>query len=102
VPPDYVLGDAGALMTRKGSVGGRHIAMERGLRPGWCGWPFPSNTGDLSRPRRRVGQPANPDPHGATQGTGAQTGGHPPTAAGHFRDLSGEAAAAGLNIAQFA
>jgi hypothetical protein len=27
-------------MTRKRSVGGRHIAMERGLRPGWCGLPF--------------------------------------------------------------
>ena len=27
-------------MARKGGAGGRHIAMERGLRPGWCGLPF--------------------------------------------------------------
>jgi hypothetical protein len=27
-------------MTRRGNAGGRHVAMERGLRPGWCGWPF--------------------------------------------------------------
>ena len=24
----------------KGSIGGRHVAKERGLIPAWSGWPF--------------------------------------------------------------
>ena len=27
-------------MVRKHSAGGKHVAMERGLKPEWCGWPF--------------------------------------------------------------
>jgi hypothetical protein len=61
-----------------------------------------AHLGGRDRPNQRVGQPANPKADGATQGTGARTGALPHIASDHFRDLSGEAAAAGLNIAQFA
>ena len=71
----------------KGSAGGRYIAMERGLRPGWCGWPFRGELRELAarsggrrsgaagRPWRRVGQPANPEADGATRGTRTRKGG---------------------------
>ena len=58
--------------------------------------------GGRARPNQQVGQPANPVPDGATRAARARNGGVPRVVAGHFRDLSGEAAAAGLNIAQFA
>jgi hypothetical protein len=91
-------------MARKGSAGGRHIAVERGLKPGWCGWPFRrelrefgcqvlrraaqypkaarrgaviADRGGQARPRQRVGQPVHLGPDGATRGTGAPTGGVP-------------------------
>jgi hypothetical protein len=58
--------------------------------------------GGQARPSQPVDQPANPEPDGATQATRARTGGGPRMAAGHSRDLTREAAAAGQNIAQFA
>ena len=72
-------------------IGARHIAWMRG-----------AFRGGQARPRSLVDQPANPEPAGATRGTQARTGGVPGMAAGHFRDLTREAAAAGSNIAQFA
>ena len=33
------------------SKGGRHIAMERGLRPNGSGWPFRREMGELAVPR---------------------------------------------------
>jgi hypothetical protein len=62
-------------MTRKGNAGGRHIAMERGLRQGRCGWPFPRPGAVGARPMQAVGQPANPEADGATRArVGAKEG----------------------------
>ena len=62
-------------MTRKGNAGGRHIAMERGLRQGRCGWPFPRPGAVGARPMQPVGQPANPEADGATRArVGAKEG----------------------------
>jgi hypothetical protein len=48
-------------MTRKGNAGGRHIALERGLRQGRCGWPFPRPGAVGARPMQPVGHSANPE-----------------------------------------
>ena len=78
-------------MKARRQIGARHVAWMRG-----------AFLDGRARPNQQVGQPANPAADGATRGAGALTGGLPHTVADHFRDLSGEAAAAGLNIAQFA
>ena len=50
------------MKSQRRQVGGRFLARERGaFRDG------------QARPRRRVGQPANPEPDGATRGAGART-----------------------------
>jgi hypothetical protein len=55
-------------MTRKGSTGGRHVAMERGLRPGWCGWPFRRELRELAAKcfvgQRRTSPPVIPTASG--------------------------------------
>jgi hypothetical protein len=48
--------------------------------------------GGQARPRNPEDQPANPEPDGATWATRARNGGVPRVAAGHFRDLTFEAA----------
>jgi hypothetical protein len=53
-------------MKARRQIGARHVAWMRGAYLGGRG-----------RPNHRVGQPANPEPDGATRGTGAQTGGLP-------------------------
>ena len=78
-------------MKARRQIGARHVAWMRG-----------AFRGGTARPNQRVGQPANPQPDGATRGAGALTGGLPHIGTDDFRDLSGEAAVAGLNIAQFA
>lgn len=76
---------------RRRQIGARHVARMRG-----------AFRGGQARPKNPVDQPANPEPDGATRATWARTGSARCTAAGHFRDLTREAAAAGRNIAQFA
>jgi hypothetical protein len=78
-------------MKARRQIGARHIARMRG-----------AFRGGQARPRNPVDQPANPEPDGATRATRARTGSAPCMAAGHSRDLTCEAAAAGRNIAQFA
>jgi hypothetical protein len=78
-------------MKARRQIGARHVAWMRG-----------AFRGGQARPRNPVDQPANPEPDGATRATRARTGSAPCMAAGHFRDLTPEAAAAGPNIAQFA
>jgi hypothetical protein len=45
------------MRTRKRGKGGRHVAMERGLRPSGSGWPFRRELRELASlcfsPRRR-------------------------------------------------
>ena len=48
--------------------------------------------GGQARPRNPEDQPANLEPDGATRATRARNGGVPRVAAGHFRDLTFEAA----------
>jgi len=78
-------------MKARRQIGARHVAWMRG-----------AYRGGRARPRNPEDQPANPEPDGATRAAQAGNGGVPRVVAGHLRDLSGEAAAAGLNIAQFA
>jgi hypothetical protein len=78
-------------MKARRQIGARHVAWMRG-----------AFRGGQARPRNPVDQPANPEPDGATRATRARTGSAPCMAAGHSRDLTREAAAAGHNIAQFA
>ena len=78
-------------MKARRQIGARHVAWMRG-----------AYRGGQARPRNPEDQPANPEPDGATRAARARNGGVPRVAADCFRDLSGEAAAAGLNIAQFA
>ena len=78
-------------MKARRQIGARHVAWMRG-----------AFLDGRARPNQQVGQPANPEADGATRGAGALTGGLHHIGTDDFRDLSGEAAAAGLNIAQFA
>ena len=100
-------------MKARRQIGAKHVAWMRGAFP--AGGPGPARPGPIrqrdpsaslegspSRPTQGVGQPANPETDGATRGAGALTGGLHHIGTDDFRDLSGEAAAAGLNIAQFA
>jgi hypothetical protein len=50
------------MKSQRRQVGGRYLARARG-----------AFRGGQARPWRRVGVPANPEPDGATRGTGAQT-----------------------------
>ena len=78
-------------MRDRRQIGARHIARARG-----------AFAGGTALPVKPVGQPASPERNGATQADTARTGGLSGLLAGRLRDLSGEAAAAGRNIAQFA
>jgi hypothetical protein len=49
------------MKSQRRQIGGRFLARERGA---FCG--------GQARLRRRVGLPANPEPDGATRGTGAR------------------------------
>ena len=78
-------------MKARRQIGARHVAWMRG-----------AFLDGRACPNQQVGQPTNPEADGATRGAGALTGGLHHIGTDDFRDLSGEAAAAGLNIAQFA
>ena len=74
-------------MTRKGNAGGRHIAMERGLRQGRCGWPFPRPGAVGARPMQAVGHAADREADGATRARVGAKEGQPPRV-GKFWDLA--------------
>jgi len=76
---------------RRRQIGARHIARVRG-----------AFRGGQARPTSSVAQPASLERDGATRATQALRGGTPCIAAGHFRDLTLEAAAAGRITAEFA
>jgi len=78
-------------MKARRQIGARHIARMRG-----------AFRGGQARPRNTVDQPANPEQDGGTRATRARTVGVPGMAAGHFRDLTREAPAAGRMAAQSA
>ena len=46
------------MRAKSKSVGGRYVAIERGLVPRWSGWPFPGEVPDLrsrrTKKRRRA------------------------------------------------
>jgi hypothetical protein len=52
------------MKSQRRQIGGRYLARARG-----------AFRGGQARPRRWVGQPADPEPNGATRGTGARKGG---------------------------
>jgi len=76
---------------RRRQIGARHVAWTRG-----------AFRGDQARPANSVAQPANLELDGATRATRALTGSGPGEAAGHLRDLTLKAAAAGQITAEFA
>jgi len=72
-------------------IGARHVAWMRG-----------AFRGGQARSANSVAQPANLELDGAARATRARTGSAPCMAAGHSRDLTLEAAAAGRMAAEFA
>jgi len=81
-------------MARKGRVGGRHIAMERGLKPGWCGWPFHSEQGNLGASEAAGGPTSQPGGRRRNTGRRGANGWPPLHGGGPFQEPSGEAATA--------